>query len=150
VDPASPSKLHNRALACPALPFCGLAITEAERVLPEVLGHLDAVLAKHGLSDRAPVFRMTGCANGCARPYSAELALAGQTPGRYALYAGGSEEGDRLAFEVTQKVALADLPEVFDRLVSAWREAGDAAFGSFAARVGAEALRATLDQEVAR
>ncbi|HET6329242.1 MAG TPA: NADPH-dependent assimilatory sulfite reductase hemoprotein subunit [Holophagaceae bacterium] len=150
IDPASPSKLHDRALACPALPFCGLAITEAERVLPEVLTHLEAALARHGLSQRAPVFRMTGCANGCARPYSAELALAGQAPGRYALYAGGSEEGDRLAFEVAQKIALADLPDVFDRLVSAWRKAGDANFGDFAARAGAQVLRTELDQKVAQ
>ena len=150
IDPASPSRLHDRALACPALPFCGLAIAEAERVLPEVLAHLDAALTRHGLAERAPVFRMTGCANGCARPYSAELALAGQAPGRYALYAGGSEEGDRLAFEVAQKVSLADLPEVFDRLVSAWREAGDGAFRDFAARIGADDLRAALTREVAK
>ena len=145
IDPLSPSKLRDRALACPALPFCGLAIAEAERALPVVLAYLETALAKHGLAHRAPVFRITGCANGCARPYSAELALVGQTPGRYALYAGGSEEGDRLAFEVAQKVALADLPRVFDALVAAWREAGDAAFGDFAARVGAEALRAALE-----
>ena len=145
VDPRSPSKLRDRALACPALPFCGLAIAEAERALPEVLGHLEAALDKHGLAHRAPVFRMTGCANGCARPYSAELALVGQAPGRYALYAGGAEEGDRLAFDVAQKIALADLPRVFDALVAAWREAGDATFGDFAARVGADALRAAVE-----
>ena len=144
IDPASPSRLRDRALACPALPFCGLAIAEAERALPELLAHLEAALDAHGLSDRAPVFRVTGCANGCARPYSAELALVGQTPGRYALYAGGSEDGDRLAFEVAQKVALADLPQVFDRLLSAWRSAGDRTFGAFAARIGQEALRAAL------
>ncbi|MBS1767784.1 MAG: NADPH-dependent assimilatory sulfite reductase hemoprotein subunit [Acidobacteria bacterium] len=146
VDPHSPSKLRDRALACPALPFCGLAITEAERVLPEVLDQLEAALERHNLARRGIVFRMTGCANGCARPYSAELALAGQAPGRYALYAGGSEEGDRLAFEVTQKIALADLPRVFSHLIGAWRAGGDAAFGDFAARVGAERLRAVMEE----
>jgi sulfite reductase beta subunit-like hemoprotein len=144
VDPRSPSKLRDRALACPALPFCGLAIAEAERALPEILSQLEAALERHGLSERALVFRMTGCANGCARPYSAELALVGQAPGRYALFAGGSEQGDRLAFEVAQKIPAADLPPVFDRLVSAWREAGDATFGAFAARAGREALHAAL------
>lgn len=145
VDPLSPSKVRDRALACPALPFCGLALTEAERVLPEVLDALEAALEGHGLARRGLVFRMTGCANGCARPYSAELALAGQSPGRYALYAGGSEEGDRLAFEVAQKIAIADLPRVFARLAAAWRAGGDAAFGDFAARVGADGLRAALE-----
>ena len=145
VDPLSPSRVRDRALACPALPFCGLALTEAERVLPEVLDALDAALERHGLARRGLTFRMTGCANGCARPYSAELALAGQAPGRYALYAGGSEEGDRLAFEVAQKVGLADLPRVFGRLAAAWRAGGDASFGDFAARVGADGLRAALE-----
>ncbi len=149
VSPFSPSPLRDRALACPALPFCGLAIAEAERALPEVLTHLETALKRHGLTGRAPVFRMTGCANGCARPYSAELALAGQAPGRYALYAGGSEEGDRLAFEVKQKVALADLPDLFDRLFGAWRAEGDASFGDFAAQAGADRLQALLAQEVA-
>lgn len=145
IDPASPSRLHDRALACPALPFCGLAIAEAERVLPEVLEKLQVALDRHGLSARAPVFRMTGCANGCARPYSAELALAGQAPGRYALYAGGSEEGHRLAFEIAQKVALADLPSLFDRLFAAWKAEGSPAFGDFAARAGADSLKLALD-----
>lgn len=149
VSPLSPSPLRDRALACPALPFCGLAITEAERVLPEVLAHLEDALKRHGLTGRAPVFRMTGCANGCARPYSAELALAGQAPGRYALFAGGSEEGDRLAFEVKPRIALGELPEVFDRLFAAWRAEGDASFGDFAAQAGAEQLQALLAQEVA-
>jgi sulfite reductase beta subunit-like hemoprotein len=149
VDPASPSKLRDRALACPALPFCGLAVAEAERALPEALEKIEAALRKQGLEDRAPVFRMTGCANGCARPYSAELALAGQAPGRYALYAGGSEEGHRLAFEIAQKVALADLPDLLDRLFAAWKQDGSPAFGDFAARAGAETLKAALDKAIA-
>jgi sulfite reductase beta subunit-like hemoprotein len=145
---AEPDPLAYRAMACVALPMCPLAITEGERALPEVLDDLRAALGRHGLLERAPVFRINGCANGCARPYSAELALVGQAPGKYALYAGGSAQGDRLAFEVRQKVALADLPALFERLVAAWAAAGGAgeAFGDFAARLGAERLGATLEE----
>ena len=139
--------LARRALACVALPLCGLAITEGERALPDVLQPLRAALERHGRLDQAPVFRITGCPNGCARTYSAELALVGQAVGRYALYAGGSPVGDRLAFEVKQKVPVADLPEVFDRLVAAWAAQGEGAesFGGFAARLGPQALAGLLE-----
>jgi sulfite reductase beta subunit-like hemoprotein len=144
---AAADPLAHRAMACVALPMCPLAITEGERALPEVLDELRVALARHGLLERAPVFRINGCANGCARPYSAELALVGQAPGKYALYAGGSPQGDRLAFEVGQKVALADLPGVFERLVAAWAAGGSGeAFGDFAARVGAARLHAALEE----
>jgi sulfite reductase beta subunit-like hemoprotein len=139
--------LARRAMACVALPLCGLAITEAERTMPDFLGLLRSALVRHGRLERAPVFRVTGCANGCARPYSAELALVGQTVGKYAVYAGGSAQGDRLAFELRQKVAVDGLGDLFERLVSAWTDAGqgDEAFGDFARRLGPEALSRFLE-----
>jgi len=146
LDPESPSQLHDRALACVALPLCGLAITEGERALPGFLADLEKALARRDLLAEAPVFRVTGCANGCARPYAAELALVGRSVGAYSLYAGGSAEGHRLAFEVLPKVALADLSETFRNLVDAWaldRRAGEA-FGDWAARLGAEGLALKL------
>ncbi|MDR3669818.1 MAG: NADPH-dependent assimilatory sulfite reductase hemoprotein subunit [Holophaga sp.] len=138
--------LARRALACVALPLCGLAITEAERALPDLLAPLRAALLRHGLLERAPVFRVTGCANGCARPYSAELALVGQAVGKYAVWAGGSPQGDRLAFELRQKVSVDDLPVLFDRLVAAWAAEGEPGepFGAFARRLGPEALEQRL------
>lgn len=145
VDPASPDRLHDRALACVALPLCGLAITEAERILPDLLKLIGKALDRYGLAEHAPVFRVTGCANGCARPYSAELALVGQTPGKFALYAGGHAEGSRLAFEVAQKLSVEELPATFDRLFAFWKaEGASESFGDFAARVGREALLASL------
>jgi sulfite reductase beta subunit-like hemoprotein len=138
--------LDRRALACVALPLCGLAITEAERTMPDFLGLLRAALVRHDRLEQAPVFRVTGCANGCARPYSAELALVGQAVGKYAVYAGGSPHGDRLAFELAQKVAVDGLGDLFERLVSAWTAAGrrDEPFGDFARRLGPEALSQIL------
>jgi len=138
--------LARRAMACVALPLCGLAITEAERAMPDFLGLLRAALVRHGLLDRAPVFRVTGCANGCARPYSAELALVGQAVGKYAVYAGGSPQGDQLAFELRQKVAADGLGELFERLVAAWAAQGpQEAFGDFARRLGIEGLSHVLE-----
>ncbi|MFN8011906.1 MAG: NADPH-dependent assimilatory sulfite reductase hemoprotein subunit [Holophagaceae bacterium] len=142
----SPSKLHDRALACVALPLCAVAITEAERVAPDVTALVNGLLAKHDLEDRAPLFRITGCANGCARPYAAELALVGQTAGRYAVFAGGDTEGTRLAFPVADRVATADLAGVLDRLFAAWKAEGGSGepFGDFATRLGAAALARRL------
>ena len=133
-----PDALSRRALACVALPLCGLAVAEGERSLPAFLADLRAALVRHGRLHQAPVFRVTGCANGCARPYSAELALVGQAAGTYAVYAGGSAQGDRLAFLVKEKVRLAELPELFDRLVGHWSAAGtlQEGLGDFADRLG--------------
>ena len=91
------SGLRRNSLACPALPTCGLALTEAERVLPRVLGEIDAVLEDVGLPGHPIVFRMTGCPNGCARPYVAEVALVGRSLDKYMLYLGGDVAGTRLA-----------------------------------------------------
>jgi sulfite reductase (NADPH) hemoprotein beta-component len=90
------SGLRLNAMACVALPTCGLAMAESERYLPSLLDKLDAVLAAAGLGDEAIVIRMTGCPNGCARPYAAEIGLVGKNLGKYNLYLGGGFTGDRL------------------------------------------------------
>ena len=144
VDP-----LAERALACVALPLCGLALTEAERVLPDFLAELRGALGRQGLAERSLVFRVTGCANGCARTYTAELALVGQTARSYVLYAGGDAEGTRLAFPVLQKVTVEALPGVLDRVFAAWGAEGEPgeSFGAFAARRGATWLGALFDTQ---
>ena len=142
----TPDPLASRAMACVALPLCGMAFTEGERALPSFLDQLRSALERQGLRDRSLVFRVTGCANGCARPYTAELALVGQTSSSYALYVGGDPEGTRLAFPVLHKLAPADFPAALDRLFAAWAQAGSAAsFGDFAAGLGAETLKRLLE-----
>ena len=90
------SGLRRNAMACVALPTCGLALAESERYLPDLLTALDERLAAHGLSADDIVIRMTGCPNGCARPYLAEIGLVGKGPGRYNLYLGAAYDGSRL------------------------------------------------------
>lgn len=137
--------LYHRALACPALPTCGLAITEAERLLPSVLDKLQRPLNELGLP--APTIRMTGCPNGCARPYSAEIGLVGRSVGLYALYLGGNVEGTRLAAEVTDSLKAEHLEEAGRILFGAWKQqrlTPNEAFGDFAHRLGTDALRQLL------
>ena len=93
---AGASPLRQRAMACVALPTCGLALAESERYLPSLVTELDAVMEAEGLGREEIVLRMTGCPNGCARPYLAEIALVGRGPGRYNLYLGGAFDGTRL------------------------------------------------------
>ncbi|MBI3130118.1 MAG: NADPH-dependent assimilatory sulfite reductase hemoprotein subunit [Acidobacteria bacterium] len=147
-----PESVYDRALACVALPWCGLAVAEAERHLPEFLRHLQTALDRHHKADLAPTFRVTGCANGCARPYAAELALVGQTPERYVLWAGGDAEGTTLAFPVKDKVHRTDLPHLFDRLVAHWAAEARPGerLGAFARRLRPEALAAALSLEPVR
>jgi len=146
LDIHSPAPLFDRALACVALPYCGLAITEAERALPELLELIQSRLEEHGLADRAPVFRVAGCANGCSRPYAAEFALVGQTPGKYAVYLGGNAEGTRLAREVVQKVSIEALGPLLDQLFTLWKTEGQPSerLGDFTHRLGLETLREQL------
>jgi sulfite reductase (NADPH) hemoprotein beta-component len=90
------SVLHAAAMACVALPTCGLALAESERFLPGLLDRIEKLLAEVGLAGEEIIIRMTGCPNGCARPYTAELAFVGKAPGRYQVWLGGNAAGTRL------------------------------------------------------
>ncbi len=91
-----PSALRQHTLACVAFPTCSQAMSEAERYMPEFLDRFEGILAEFGLENEPIVLRMTGCPNGCARPYMAEIGLTGKAPGRYNLYLGGGFDGQRL------------------------------------------------------
>ena len=90
------SLLVDNAMACVALPTCSLAMAEAERYLPQLLTKIENIQFKYNIQDRAIVTRMTGCPNGCARPFVAEIGFVGKASGRYNFYLGGSFQGDRL------------------------------------------------------
>ncbi|MBE8398511.1 NADPH-dependent assimilatory sulfite reductase hemoprotein subunit, partial [Leptospira borgpetersenii serovar Hardjo-bovis] len=133
----SPSPLYDRALACPALPTCALALTESECSFPEVLHGIQQVLDKLGLGDRAPVVRMTGCPNGCARPYSAEVGLVGQQAGgKYSLSFGADSEGTTVGDYVARKAALADITAQCEKVFILGKCEGDSdeKIGDFAHR----------------
>lgn len=90
------SPLRLAAIACPALPTCGLALAESERLLPNLITQMDALLGEVGLAKEEIVVRMTGCPNGCARPYMAEIAFVGRAPNKYQVYVGGNRASTRL------------------------------------------------------
>ena len=90
------SGLRLNALSCVALPTCGLALAESERALPDILEKFENVLDQAGLRENAISLRVTGCPNGCARPYLAEIGFVGKAPNKYALYLGASYNGTRL------------------------------------------------------
>ena len=90
------SSLRLHSIACVALPTCGQAMAEAERYLPDLIDKIEQQLETHQLQDQAITIRMTGCPNGCARPYLAEIGLVGKAPGRFNLHLGASYEGTRL------------------------------------------------------
>ena len=90
------SLLHGNSMACPALPTCGLALAESERMLPGLVDRIEKLCGNLGLGSEEIVIRSTGCPNGCARPYMAEIAFVGKAPGRYQLWLGGNASGTRL------------------------------------------------------
>jgi sulfite reductase (NADPH) hemoprotein beta-component len=126
------------ALACVALPTCPLAMAEAERYLPAATAALDALMQGHGVGGEPLLFRISGCPNGCSRPYLAEIALVGKAPGRYNLHIGGSRDGTRLNRLYRENVDEAGALAALGPLIAAWaheREAGEA-FGDFLHRSG--------------
>ncbi len=90
------SVLHAASMACPALPTCGLALAESERMLPGLVDRIEKLCSDLGLGGEEIIIRSTGCPNGCARPYMAELAFVGKAPGRYQVWLGGNASGTRL------------------------------------------------------
>ena len=132
------SGLRRNSMACVALPTCGLALAESERYLPDLLTVLDERLAAHGLSADDIVIRMTGCPNGCARPYLAEIGLVGKGPGRYNLYLGAAFDGSRLNKLFAEDLDHAGIVAALDPLFGAYasdRQKGER-FGDFAIRAG--------------
>ncbi|MEZ5533271.1 MAG: assimilatory sulfite reductase (NADPH) hemoprotein subunit [Steroidobacteraceae bacterium] len=118
---APPSSLN--ALACVALPTCPLAMAEAERYLPDFLAAFEARLAHHGLAQLPVLVRISGCPNGCSRPYLAEVALVGKAPGRYNLHLGGNATGERLNVLYRENLAEAAILEALDPLL--WQFANE-------------------------
>jgi sulfite reductase (ferredoxin) len=109
-NPEELTETRRLAQACVALPTCGLALAESERVFHLVLDEIDEILNDYGLTDEPILVRMTGCPNGCARPYNADIAFVGRAPGKYALYVGGSVTGERLAGLQDKTIAIEDIP----------------------------------------
>jgi sulfite reductase (NADPH) hemoprotein beta-component len=132
------SALRREALSCVALPTCALAMAEAERYLPELLDKLEERLARHELLDAAITLRVTGCPNGCARPYLAEIGLVGKAPRRYNLHLGGGFSGERLNTLVRENVDEETILATLEPLLARYarqRMAGER-FGDFLHRSG--------------
>ncbi|WP_437203945.1 NADPH-dependent assimilatory sulfite reductase hemoprotein subunit [Planctomicrobium sp. SH664] len=130
------------SIACPALPTCGLAVTEAERIMPTVMDAIEAEMAKHGLKDERITVHMTGCPNGCARPYTPDIGLVGKARGKYTLYLGGNAQGTRLGYLYQDLVPEAEIASRLAPVFTKYREQRQPAesFGDFCHRVGKEAL----------
>src|SRR6056297_4168 len=142
------STVRRWSMACVGLPTCGLAVTESERALPGMMDQLEEPLVKLGLSHERFTIRMTGCPNGCARPYDADLALVGQTKGRYRMFAGGALLGTRLNYAYKDKVAEEDVTKELIAVFAAFKanRQGDETLGDFCARVGRDELERLADE----
>jgi sulfite reductase (NADPH) hemoprotein beta-component len=130
--------LRRNALACVALPSCGLALAESERYLPDLVTALEEVTERAGLCDDDIVIRMTGCPNGCARPYLAEIGLVGRGPGKYNLYLGAAFDGSRLNKLYRADVGHAEIVAALTPLIEhyAKERAPGERFGDFVIRAG--------------
>ena len=133
---ATPLRLHS--MACVAFPTCGLAMAESERYLPSLIDKLDAVMHDAGIGDEAITIRMTGCPNGCARPYIAEIGLVGKAPGRYSLFLGAGFAGDRLGAPYLDNADEAEILATLSPLIADYADTRDSGerFGDFLLRTG--------------
>jgi sulfite reductase (ferredoxin) len=145
-----PTVLLN-SMACPAIPTCGLAVAESERALPSVVRRIHGVMAELGLGGEKLSVRMTGCPNGCARPYIGDIGLVGRTLGKYQVYVGGDFEGTRLNSLLADLVPTDEIHERLRPLFTLYRDEriDGEGFGDFCNRVGLERLKALSQLEPA-
>jgi sulfite reductase (ferredoxin) len=146
--PETLSCVQRWSMACPAIPTCGLAITESERALPHIIDQLEVILQQLGLHDEPLSVRMTGCPNGCARPYQCDIGLVGRSGNKYTIYVGGDRLGRRINQELLDLVPLDQIVSYLSRILRLFREQrrpGEP-FGDFCCRVGVPQLREYLQR----
>lgn len=134
---AQASVLHAASMACPSLPTCGLGLAESERALPGLINRIEKLAAEIGVANEEIIIRSTGCPNGCARPYMAEIGFVGKAPGKYQLWLGGDVTGARLNQVYKEVIKEAELEAELRPLLTRWkaeRTTGER-FGDFATRV---------------
>ena len=138
------SLIRRYSIACPAFPTCGLSITESERALPGIIDDLDIAIAKLGMQSEKIAVHMTGCPNGCARPYTPDIGLVGKAMGQYTMFLGGNPEGTRLGFIYKEMVPTEDIVPTLVPLLTAYKSdrKGSESFGDFCTRKGQDALEA--------
>ena len=143
ITPEAIEPLVRYSMACPALPTCGLAVTESERAIPEMLERIRTLLDRVGLQNEHFVVRMTGCPNGCARPYMAELGFVGSAPETYQVWLGGSPAQTRLAQAYTDRMSVHELETFFEPMFVFFKEKRQAgeSLGDFCDRIGFDAIR---------
>jgi len=131
------SLLHSASMACPSMPTCGLGLAESERALPGLINRIEKLTAELGLSDQEIIIRSTGCPNGCARPYMAEIGFVGKAPGKYQLWLGGDVSGTRLNKVFKDVIKEVELELELKPLLTRWRDQRTTGerFGDFATRV---------------
>ena len=144
--PENLSQVRKWSMACPAIPTCGLAITESERTLPALITQFEGMLGELGLSDQQLSVRMTGCPNGCARPYNSDVGLVGRSGTKYTMFVGGSHRGDRLSFVLQDLVERDQVVPLMRTLLGRFKgeRASDEGFGDWCTRQGVESLCGTL------
>ena len=138
------SLIRRYSIACPAFPTCGLSITESERALPGIIDDLDVAIARLGMQSDKIAVHMTGCPNGCARPYTPDIGLVGKAVGKYTMFLGGNPEGTRLGFIYKDMVPMDEIVPTLVPLLTAYKadRKGSESFGDFCTRIGQEALEA--------
>lgn len=144
--PETLSMVQKWSMACPAIPTCPLALSESERFLPTLVDEFETELAGMGLGDTALSVRMTGCPNGCARPYNSDVGIVGRSGDKYTLYVGGRVEGDRLSYELQDLVPKDQLLPRLKKVLAVYkadRTPGEG-FGDFVTRLGKDAVLAVI------
>jgi len=146
------SHVRRLAIACPALPTCGQALGEAERVLPALVDELEKAMNEAGTADVPIRVNMTGCPNGCARPYTAEIGIVGRTKKGYDIYVGGSATGERLGERIRTDVPIDQIANVLAPLFAQYAPtiAANRTFGDWAADVGTATIETWLPEPVVR
>ncbi|HEY9707204.1 MAG TPA: NADPH-dependent assimilatory sulfite reductase hemoprotein subunit, partial [Oculatellaceae cyanobacterium] len=143
ITPEGIEPLVRYSMACPSLPTCGLAIAESERALPGIIDRIRALLNQLGLEKEHFVVRSTGCPNGCARPYMAELGFVGSAPEAYQVWLGGSPDQTRLAQPYTDRMSIHELESFLEPIFVYFKQdrKAEESFGDFCDRVGFDAIR---------